>query len=113
MKRADHPCIFRWDEHRAFRHERGLKMPFVDESCGARQLRLHVSVINPGESPHPPHAHAGEEIIFILEGEAEVLLGEETRVVGPMTAVFCPEHVTHCLHNCGNVPVKFMVIRVP
>jgi len=113
MKHADHPCIFRWDEHRAFRHERGLKMPYIDESCGAKQLRMHVSVINPGESPHPPHAHAGEEIIYILEGEAEVLLGEAARVVGPMTAIFCPEHVTHALHNSSRAPVKFMVIRVP
>ena len=67
MKRAEHPCIARWDEHRAFHHERGMKMPFVDETSGARQLRMHVSVINPGEAPHPPHAHAGEEIIYITE----------------------------------------------
>ncbi|MFT3831257.1 MAG: cupin domain-containing protein [Opitutaceae bacterium] len=113
MKRAEHPCIARWNEHRAYRHERGMKMPYVDETSGARQLRMHVSVINPGESPHPPHAHAGEEILYVLEGEAEVLLGEETRRVGPMTSVFCPEHTTHGLHNCGTVPVKFMVIRVP
>jgi uncharacterized cupin superfamily protein len=113
MLSENHPCIFRWDEHRAFRHERGFKLPFVDEACGARQLRMHISVINPGESPHPPHSHAGEEILFLLDGEAEVLLGEETRVIGPMTAVFCPEHVTHCLRNCGGAPLKFMLIRVP
>lgn len=113
MKHAEHPCIIRWDEHRAYRHERGFKLPFIDEDCGARQLHLHVSSINPGESPHPPHSHAGEEIIYLLEGTAEVLIGEQTRVIGAQTAVFCPEHVTHGLHNCGEIPMKFMVIRVP
>ena len=111
MSQADHPCIARWDEHRAFRHEHGLKMPYVDDSCGARQLRMHVSVLNPGEAPHPPHAHAGEEIIHILEGNAEVLLGAERRTVGPMTAIFCPENAVHGLCNVGAVPLKFMVIR--
>lgn len=113
MPHAEHPCIARWDEQRAYRHERGFKLPFVDERCGARQLRMHVSVINPGESPHPPHEHAGEEILFVLAGEAEVLIGGETRRVGAMTSVFFPEHVTHGLCNCGAEPVRFMVIRVP
>ena len=113
MSEAEHSCIVRWDECRAYRHERGLKMPYVDEGCGARQLRMHVSVINSGEEPHPPHEHAGEEILYILEGEAEVLLGEERRTVGPMTSVFCPAHVVHGLRNAGAAPVKFMVIRTP
>jgi quercetin dioxygenase-like cupin family protein len=113
MSQAEHPRIFRWDENRAFHHERGLKMPYIDESCGARQLRMHITVLHPGEAPHPPHEHAGEEILYLLEGEAEVLLGEERRTVGPMTAVFCPEHITHGLRNAGSVPVKFMVIRTP
>ena len=111
MNHTEHPCIVRWDEARAFRHVRGFKMPYIDEGCGANQLRMHVSVINPGESSHPAHEHAGEEIVYILEGEAEVLLGEERRTVGPMTAIFCPEQVTHGLRNAGAVPVRFMVIR--
>jgi len=113
MNLTEHPCIVRWDEGRAFRHARGLKMPYVDEGCGANRLRMHVSVINPGESPHPQHAHAGEEIVYILEGEAEVLLGEESRTVGPMTAIFCPEQVLHGLRNVGSVPLKYMVICTP
>ena len=111
MNHSEHPCIVRWDEDRAFRHARGFKMPYVDESCGANQLRMHVWVSYPGDIPHPQHAHAGEEIVYTPEGEAEVLLGEESRTVGPMTAIFCPEHVSHGLRNCGAVPVKFMVIR--
>jgi mannose-6-phosphate isomerase-like protein (cupin superfamily) len=111
MSQAEHPWISSWDERRAYRHERGLKMPYVDERCGAQQLRMHVSVINPGEEPHPPHVHAGEEIFHILEGEAEVLLGAERRTVGPMTSVFCPELVLHGLRNAGSVPLKYMVIR--
>jgi mannose-6-phosphate isomerase-like protein (cupin superfamily) len=110
MSQAEHPCIVRWDERRAYRHERGLKMPYIDEGCGARQLRMHVSVINPGEAPHPPHAHSSEEIFHILEGQAEVLLGAERRTVGPMTAVFCPSQVVHGLRNVGSVPLKYMVI---
>ena len=72
-----HPCIIPWNEANARRHDKGFMLPFVNESCGANQLRLHVSVINPGEAAHPPHQHAGEEIIFVFEGE-----GEATRITG-------------------------------
>ena len=88
--------------------------PFVNaETCGAQQLRMHVSVINPGEVPHPPHEHAGEEIIFLLEGTAEATIGDERHTIGPMTAVFCPEHVLHGLRNTGSTPMKYVVVRVP
>jgi quercetin dioxygenase-like cupin family protein len=88
-------------------------LPYVNESCGAHQLRLHVSVIAPGEAPHPPHRHAGEEIILLLEGAAEATIGEETQPLAPMTALFCPENVMHGIRNIGSVPMRYAVIRVP
>jgi len=105
-------CIFPWDETRAQAHANGFALPFVDEACGARQMRMHVSIINPGLAVHPPHAHAGEEIMFILEGNGEVTLDHEKRSVGPMTALFYPEHVLHGLRNTGPTPIKYIVIRV-
>lgn len=107
------PCIIPWSEQQAQRHARGLMHPFVNENCGARQLRLHVSVINPGEAPHPPHQHAGEEIIYLMEGTAEALIGETWERVEAPSAVFCPEHVMHGMRNVGKIPMKYAVVRVP
>ncbi len=108
-----HPCIIPWNEASARRHDKGLMHPFVGESCGANQLRLHVSVINPGEAAHPPHQHAGEEIIYLLEGQGEATIGDEKHPMQPMSALFCPEHVMHGLRNSGSTPIKYLVIRVP
>lgn len=107
-----HSCIIPWDESTAHRHERGFMHPFVNEKCGARQLRMHVSVIKPGEAAHPPHEHAGEEIIYLLEGSAEALIGDQRNVVHAPTAVFCPEHVMHGIRNVGKTPMKYLVLRV-
>lgn len=105
-------CIIPWANERRRIHERGFALPFVGEECGAAQLRLHVSVIQPGEAAHPPHSHAGEEIMYLLEGTAEAVIGDEKQVIGPHTALFCPEHVLHGLRNCGQTPMTYMVIRV-
>jgi quercetin dioxygenase-like cupin family protein len=108
-----HPCIIPWNEASVHRHAKGLLHPFVDEACGAHQLRLHVSVIDPGEAAHPPHQHAGEEIIFLLEGQGEATIGGEIHPMQAMSALFCPEHVMHGLRNSGPTPIKYAVIRVP
>ena len=108
-----HPCITPWNEKAAHKHDRGFMLPLVNETCGATQLRMHVSVINAGEAPHPPHQHAGEEIVFLLEGTAEVLIGEERHIAGPMTALFFKANILHGMHNIGTTPMKYVVVRVP
>lgn len=107
-------CILPWDDARVFRHERGFKLPFVNaESCGARTVTFHVSEIGPGLEPHAPHEHAGEEIIYILAGEVEARVGDERKVVGAGTAIFCPEHVMHGIRNVGATPMRYAVVIVP
>ena len=108
-----HPCVIPWNEAAIQRHDRGFMLPFVNEHCGAHQLRLHVSVMNPGQAPHPPHQHAGEEIIFLLEGTGEVTIREDRIEVQPMTAISLPDNTRHSLRNIGPGPMKYLVVRVP
>ena len=72
---------------------------------------MHISVIHPGAAAHDPHGHADEEIIFVLEGRAEVQLGDERHLIGPQTAVFCAANLFHGLRNAGDTPMKYMIIR--
>ena len=108
----DH-CIIEWNDSAKQFHATGYRMPYVDDSRGAQQMFFHMSVIDPGKMVHPPHDHAGEEIMFILEGTGEVQIGETKRIVHPMTALFFPEHVLHGLRNVGTSPIRYLVARVP
>src|SRR4029079_4977827 len=38
------------------------------------RLAVHFSLLQPGHSPHAPHAHVDEEILVLIDGEAEVVL---------------------------------------
>ncbi len=49
-------------------------------------------------APHsviPKHKHPHEQITFIIEGEMEFTLGNETRVLGKGEGVAIPPHVEH------------------
>ena len=43
------------------------------------ELECHVTTLNPGEIPHPPHKHPDEEVVIIREGTVEFYMNGETR----------------------------------
>jgi quercetin dioxygenase-like cupin family protein len=48
--------------------------------------------------PHteaPRHAHAEEQILFVLEGELEVELGDDVRTLRPGQAALIPPNLPH------------------
>lgn len=89
---------------------RGYSKVFIDESCGAKKLRMHISVIKPGMRAHDAHQHDGEEICFVLEGEAEVTIEDQAFVVEPNTAIFFPPGKRHGIRNAGDKVLKYMII---
>jgi quercetin dioxygenase-like cupin family protein len=74
------------------------------------ELECHVTTLNPGLMPHPPHKHANEEIIIIREGTLEVTQNGETKRIGPGSVIFNASNVMHSLKNVGNTPAVYHVI---
>jgi quercetin dioxygenase-like cupin family protein len=72
------------------RHVRSLS--FIFERCA------------PGEHI-PLHRHTTDEAIVIDEGEAEVILGDERRIVARGTVVFIPAGTLHGWGNPGTAPL--------
>ena len=67
----------------------------------------------PGEGP-PDHVHfKQEEILFIIEGFYEVIVGDETAEAGPGSIVFIPRDVVHCFKNVGGVTGRMLGWSLP
>lgn len=75
------------------------------------ELECHITTLNPGETPHPPHRHPDEEIIIIREGTVESLVNGTTRVVGPGSVIFQASNQPHSIRNVGSVPAIYHVIK--
>ena len=75
------------------------------------ELECHVTTLNPGESPHPPHRHPDEELIIVKEGTVEALVNGEIKRVGPGSVIFQASNQMHGLRNVGNGPATYHVIR--
>ena len=76
------------------------------------ELECHVTTLNPGMSPHPPHQHREEEMIIVKEGELEAQLASEMVRVGPGSMLFLASNELHGWTNVGSVPATYYVIRI-
>jgi (S)-ureidoglycine aminohydrolase len=74
-----------------------------DESRGTQ--------LNPGLSSHPPHTHQNEEIILMIDGEGEMILGSKPhRIVTGQTA-WVASMLPHNITNIGKRPALYFAIQ--
>jgi len=61
-----------------------------------------------------PHCHVQtEEIYYILEGQGQMRVGEETAAVGPGDAIAIPPGSPHQITNTGPRTLKFLCCCAP
>jgi mannose-6-phosphate isomerase-like protein (cupin superfamily) len=75
------------------------------------ELECHITTLNAGEMPHPPHKHADEEVVILKEGTLEVTLGDRTETVGPGSVIFQASNQMHAVKNVGTTPAIYHVIK--
>jgi quercetin dioxygenase-like cupin family protein len=75
------------------------------------ELECHVTTLNPGETPHPPHKHPDEELIIVKEGTVEALVNGQIKRVEAGSVIFQASNQMHSIRNVGQTPATYHVIR--
>jgi quercetin dioxygenase-like cupin family protein len=71
------------------------------------------ALVPPGGGP-PPHIHTREdETFYLLEGNVEFLLGEQTVVAGPGDFVNVPRGIVHRFQNTGTETARIILTFTP
>jgi hypothetical protein len=80
-------------------------------------LGCHVSVLDPGASPHEPHSHPEEEVLVVLDGEADLVLleeggsGERVERARPGALAYYSGQQRHTIRGAGERPATYMMFR--
>jgi mannose-6-phosphate isomerase-like protein (cupin superfamily) len=62
----------------------------------------------------PSHSHADQvDSFYVIEGEAEFVVGDEVVRAGPGTYVAAPLGVTHGFRNIGDGELRMLNIHAP
>ncbi len=60
-----------------------------------------------------PHITPVDVFFFVLEGKADILVGEETQTVGANCLVESPKDIVHCIYNNSDTVVRVLVVKAP
>ena len=60
-----------------------------------------------------PHVHSFEEVIYVLDGEMDVLIGDAVHHLGAGDYALFPTAVRHGLGNSGEVAARFLSLASP
>jgi quercetin dioxygenase-like cupin family protein len=104
--------IFEWEKMTAQTTKTGMVRRVVQQPTATLdELEIHITTLNPGESPHAPHKHPDEELIVIKEGTVESFLNGQTQRVGPGSIIFQASNQMHGIKNVGTGPATYHVIK--
>ena len=72
----------------------------------------HVT-LDPNGGQVPWHNQEQEEVYFIIEGTAEMCLGEERQTLTTGQAVYIPSGIFHQVTNIGTSPLRMLYCYAP
>jgi mannose-6-phosphate isomerase-like protein (cupin superfamily) len=82
-------------------------------SSPVRDLSVAESLVEPGRDTALHRHPRSQEIYYILEGEGEMRLGDQTFNVKQHDAILIPAGVSHSVKNEGNTGLRMLCICSP
>jgi len=94
--------------------KRGRRLPLVGLGDGARNVDVHVNILNVDSGPGPTHYHAeAENIYIVIEGTVEVTIEGENYLASAGDVVFIPPGYHHSAGTVGDKPARIIEIYAP
>ncbi len=114
-------CLIRSGESKVvsrFASTEGFSYGYSYESLGYgkkdRKMEPFIVTLTPPEVPHvDPNQHAGEEFIYVLEGEVDIKLGEHEDVLKPGDSIYYNANIPHVVSCHGNSSAKILAVIWP
>jgi len=79
----------------------------------AKNFSIGFVTLDPDGGQVPWHNQEQEEVYFLIEGEAEMCLGAERRILKAGQAALIPPKVFHQMTNVGKAPAKMVYCYGP
>jgi quercetin dioxygenase-like cupin family protein len=83
----------------------------VTDEVGCTDVTQFYGVIAPGRAPE--HSHVYDEVIYVLEGEGTLHIGDSHDPVSAGSAIHLPPFLEHSLENSGDSPMRIVAVFHP
>jgi mannose-6-phosphate isomerase-like protein (cupin superfamily) len=72
-----------------------------------------VMTIGPGQDGGPEETHAGDQIVYVIEGEAIMTIEGEAHQMKAGACALIPAEARHHVRNPGGGPLFFFTVYAP
>ena len=72
-----------------------------------------VMTVEPGADGGPEETHAGDQVVYVIEGDAVLRIAGAEHRAGPGTCVMIPAGTRHHVRNAGTSPLFFLSVYSP
>jgi mannose-6-phosphate isomerase-like protein (cupin superfamily) len=91
----------------------GIRELLAHRNSCVRAQSLAEARVAPGQTTQAHYHPRTEEIYYVLQGQGEMRLGSERRMVGPGDAIAIPPGVPHQITCTGEVTLLFLCCCAP
>jgi len=111
-KKAGGSFMINWEDIFFKPTDKGGTRQFFDrQTTMFNRFDIHVTQLNEGFKSHDPHTHVNEEIILMLDGNAEMQIGTDHQKANAGDVVLLNSMVLHNLTNVGKTPCLYFAIQ--
>ncbi len=104
--------VYRWETAPSVKNTHSQQRVLLEGATPAfSHLKVHATTVPPGQTPHPGHAHADEELIIVKAGELTVTIAGKTETLGAGSIALILPDDEHSFANQGGRPVTYYVMR--
>jgi quercetin dioxygenase-like cupin family protein len=82
-----------------------------DESGGG--IQVCYDLLDPGTVVPPHYQPYEDELFFVVEGEIELTVGNETKILGKGGFGYAPRNTTHAFRNLTDKPAGMFTLNTP
>ena len=106
-------AIFNWSSLKTETTKTGERREVFDSPTATlERLEMHITTLNPGESPHAAHKHPEEELMILKEGTVEEMQNGITNRVEAGGIIFCASNEMHGMRNIGTNRATYYVLKI-
>jgi mannose-6-phosphate isomerase-like protein (cupin superfamily) len=92
----------------------GVAIELINEETSTpKNVSLAVIILDPGKTSEPHYHKRTEEIYYILEGTAAIVINDNRYEVKPGHAILLPLNSVHQIINTAGVPLKLICADSP
>lgn len=105
-------AVFLWEASPPTPTDTGaVRRVFRAPTATLDELEYHITTLDPGKSPHPPHTHPNEEIIIVKDGSVDAWVNGAWTPVSTGSLIFFASNVPHTVRNTGTVAATYHVVN--